>query len=91
MVFPFIIWEIHRIFSDYQNENNSENNASVLSATLMLCGLEQVAVSKYFYLISVFKQVSEDFAIYLFTVVLWQVIIGYPSFATSQDHSTIDV
>ena len=91
LVFPFIIWEIHRIFSDYQNENSSENNASVLSATLMLCGVEQIAVSKYFYLISVFKQVSEDFALYLFTVVLWQLIIGYPSFATGQDHSTIDV
>ncbi|KAK3850225.1 hypothetical protein Pcinc_043060 [Petrolisthes cinctipes] len=76
---PFILWEMHHLWSQRLSiHSSSRNNSGLWGIALVLCGVKQATISAYALILTIFKCFLEDFALYIFTVVLWHSIIGLP-------------
>ena len=82
---PFIFWQAHKLISNYKQMQIYSGNATLLSTALMLCGIQQNTITKYFFIFGIMRQISEDFTIYLFMIIMWQAVIGYPNIIVSEN------
>ncbi|XP_047476672.1 uncharacterized protein LOC125030586 [Penaeus chinensis] len=77
LALPFILWEVHKMWLKNFSVENTSRSFSFLSIALMLCGIQQSAITTYSQILSLFTCFVEDFALYLFIVVSCYVTIGF--------------
>ncbi|XP_042871311.1 uncharacterized protein LOC122252745 [Penaeus japonicus] len=77
LALPFILWEVHKMWLKNFSVENTSRSFNFLSIALMLCGIQQSAITTYSQILSLFTCFVEDFALYLFIVVSCYVTIGF--------------
>lgn len=77
---PFLLWEAQHLWCQrYGIQAISRGGAGLLGIALILCGVRQTTVAICAQLLTICKRFSEDFALYILTVVMWCTLIGLPT------------
>lgn len=95
IVIPFVLFECHQLlWLSWQRRRaggttaGSGGGGGLLGAALLLCGVRQHVMSRYIAAATAVRTLGSDFAVYLVTVVLWQLTLGLP--LREQDHTEQD-
>lgn len=77
LIIPFLIWEFQHIIASHIFHEGREEQAGFIEAALILCGINKNLITRYIWISKLLKDLLEDFAMYIITIVILQYVIGF--------------
>ena len=85
IAFPFLLWESHSLWCRWQTFlTGSRGRSGLVVVALMLSGVSQTTISIFVVIMNMIKCFVEDFFLYIFTVVMWYNMVGFPNTVQGQ-------